>query len=238
MIIYECSLTLLESTFFSSREINNFYQTEPLIGNYALSYAMGFINSSYHNKGEITYYNDLTSLNEKGIYLTPAKFYGDVKFTLSQFNSISDSYWYKMVNNAVSVNKEKDSRPINYPQIGWIKMLSMENKARFYIISEKELFTESNFIKYIRLGKFMSKAKVEINKIDYKKSENKSLLIKHILNPLDIPKDYLLKAFDIYAVNPVSLIDNATAQGDFYTFKDINLPIGMKFEVDFLKRGK
>lgn len=238
MIIYECFLTLLESTFFSSREINNFYQTEPLIGNYALSYAMGFINSPYHNKGEITYYKDLSELNEKGIYITPAKFIEKVKFTLSQFNSISDTYWYKMVNNAVSTNKQKDAAPINYPQIGWIKMLSIGNKARFYIFSEKDLFHKDSGNKYIRLGKFMSKAKVEFKKINFTITDRENNNVSQILNPLDIPKNYLFKGFDIYAVNPVSLIDNANIEGEFYSFSDMKLPIGMKYGVDFIKGGK
>ncbi len=238
MVIYECFITLLENTFFSSREINNFYQTEPLIGNYALSYAMGFIKSPYHNKGEITYYKDLSELNNQGIYLTPAKFVDKVKFSLSQFNSISDTYWYKMVSNAVSINKEKDARPINYPQIGWIKMLSLGNKARFYIISEKDIFPDSKNKKYIRLGKFMSKAKVEYNKVDFTTTDKQSTYIDQILNPLDIPKKYYLKGFDIYSINPVSLIDNVNIEGEFYSFSNMKLPIGMNFGVDSLKGVK
>lgn len=238
MIIYECFLTLLENTFFSSREINNFYQTEPLIGNYALAYAMGFINSPYHNEGEIRYYNDLSELNKKGIYVSPAKFIDDVKFSLSQFNSISDSYWYKMVNNAVSTNKEKDSRPINYPQIGWIKMLSIGNKARFYVFSEQEIFSKPSGKKYIRLGKFMSKAKVEFKKVNFSITEKQIISIKQILNPLDIPKKYSFRNFDIYSVNPVSLIDNATLEGEFYSFDDMKLPVGMSFGIEFMKGEK
>lgn len=234
MIIYECFLTLLENTFFSSREINNFYQTEPLIGNYALTYALGFAQSTYNNQGEITYKKDLSVVNEKGVYITPAKFVERVKFSLSQFNSISDSYWYKMVNNAVSTNKDKDAQPINYPQIGWIKMLSIGNKARFYILSENHI----DIKKYIRLGKFMSKAKVEYKEIKFSVIEKQNSVIKQIMNPLDIPKNYSLKNFDIYSVNPVSLIDNAHIEGDFYSFEDMKLPIGMKFGVDFLKGEK
>ena len=39
--IYRASLTLKEHTFFASREIGMLYETEPLIGNYALAYALG-----------------------------------------------------------------------------------------------------------------------------------------------------------------------------------------------------
>ena len=39
--IYRASLTLKEHTYFASREIGIFYESEPLIGNYALAYALG-----------------------------------------------------------------------------------------------------------------------------------------------------------------------------------------------------
>ncbi len=243
MFIYECELTLLENTFFSSREVNNFYQTEPLIGNYALAYALKFVESPYSNNGEIHYYEDLSKLNHDGIYITPAKFIkhlhddkdnksnGKVKFSLSQFNSISDSYWSKMEQNAISTNRNKKAEPINYPQIGWIKMLSLGNIARFYIFSEKDIQIK----KYIRLGKFMSKAKIKAEKVDFKVIEANDFLVKQILNPLDIPKNYKLKAFDTYSVNPTILVDNVSLNGDSYKLKHVELPVGMKFGVEFLK---
>lgn len=235
MFIYKCSLTILENTFFSSREINNFYQTEPLIGNYALAYALGFAKSPYHNKGEVRYYQDLSELNNKQIYITPAKFIGKVKFSMSQFNSISDSYWSRMDNNAVATDKSKGDKkadPANYPQIGFIKMLSIGNKAIFFVISDKEV----EIPKYIRLGKFMSKAKISFEKVKFSLVENQDFVTKHLLNPLDIPKDkYSIKAFDTYSVNPVALIDNVYLKGNYYNLSDVNLPIDMKFGVDILK---
>ena len=41
MHIYRCKFELMENLFFASREVNNFFQTEPVIGNYALAYALG-----------------------------------------------------------------------------------------------------------------------------------------------------------------------------------------------------
>ena len=40
--IYRADLTLMEHTYFASREIGTLYESEPLIGNYALTYALGF----------------------------------------------------------------------------------------------------------------------------------------------------------------------------------------------------
>lgn len=234
MIIYECVLTLLENTFFSSREINNFYQTEPLIGNYALSYALGLVNSPYHNNGEMYYYQHFSELNEKEIYVTPAKFIEKVKFSLTQFNSISDSYWSRMDNNAVAVDKskvDKKANATNCPQIGWIKMLSIGNVARFYIISKNEVTIN----KYIRLGKFMSKAKIEAKKITFQLKEKADFNVNQTLNPLDILSQSDINNFDAFPINPIVLIDNVKMTGAFYECGEVNLPNGMKFGVDFLK---
>ena len=69
MHIYRCEFELMENLFFASREVNNFFQTEPVIGNYALAYALGLCHSSYHNDGDITYATDLERLNEASIYV-------------------------------------------------------------------------------------------------------------------------------------------------------------------------
>ena len=63
MHIHRCQLTLMEKTFFSSREISTFYQTEPLVGNYALAYSLGLCRSPYFNDWTIYYLQHLTKLN-------------------------------------------------------------------------------------------------------------------------------------------------------------------------------
>src|SRR5262249_32282579 len=153
MNIYRCMLTLLENTFFCSREINNFYQTEPMIGNYALAYAFGFAHAPYSNRGEIYYYPDLTELNNRKLYVTPAKIVGEPKFYLSQFNATSDTYWSRVEQNAIATDvltRANKARALNYPQIGWIKLLGIGTQARCFITSENEVYVSS----YIRLGKF------------------------------------------------------------------------------------
>ena len=96
MHIYVCHLTLMENTFFSSREISATYQTEPLIGNIALAYAFGFCQSPYFNDGTIYYGSHLGGLNVTGVYVTPATIVGRPRFTLGYFNAQPDTYWYAM----------------------------------------------------------------------------------------------------------------------------------------------
>src|SRR5688500_16078869 len=106
MQILQCDLTLLENTFFSSREVGNFYQTEPVIGNYALCYALGLAVSPYFNAGTIQYAEHLAPLNAAGVYVTPATLMDEPRFVIEQFNAQPDSYWFAMGNNALVVKPD------------------------------------------------------------------------------------------------------------------------------------
>ena len=169
MHIYRCDFELMENLFFASREVSNFFQTEPVVGNYALAYALGLCNSSYHNDSEITYATDLEKLNKIGVYITPGTLTAKARFTVAQFNAISDSYWFQMEQNTVSVDRRrifdprKKARAANFPQIGRLKLLSVGNRGVFYVTSREELRVP----RYIRLGKFMSKTKISARKQRY-----------------------------------------------------------------------
>lgn len=237
MHIYECKLTLHENTFFSSREINNFYQTEALIGNYALSYAFRFVNAPYDNT-RIMYKEHLQGLNEQGIYITPAKALGKTKFAISQFNATSETYWSRVEQNAITtdvlakVGKAKKARAANLPQIGFIKMLGINSVFRCYILSETPL----NLPSYIRLGKFMSKAKVEVEAFQLQASTDKKSYTSHtLLNPVDLPDEVQLDIYDLYSIHPVPLIDNARIESNVYQIDEEKLlPVGMRYGVEGL----
>ncbi len=53
--IYTAWLTLMEHTYFASREVGIFYESEPLIGNYALTYALGLCAAPYNWGGPPRY---------------------------------------------------------------------------------------------------------------------------------------------------------------------------------------
>ena len=232
MWVYRCELELMEPTFFASREVSEFYQTEPVIGNYALAYALGFCYSEYHNDGEIHYRRDLGELNQRGIYVTPATILGKPKFTFSQFNALSDSYWYEMAQNVVFTDRRRvfdrsiNPRATNFPQVGKLKMLAIGNRAVFFVISRREI----NIPRYIRLGKWMSKAKVRSLLEKPKYIEGERRVVKWTLNPNDLPEKVEMFTFDLINLRPTPLIRNAEIQGDLYLFEDESyLPAGMKF---------
>jgi len=92
--IYRASLTLMEHVYFASREVGILYETEPLIGNYALTYALGLCNAPYHWDGPPRYKTDLSPLNERDLYLTPGTFLAEaLHYPFSQFHAQPGSYY-------------------------------------------------------------------------------------------------------------------------------------------------
>src|SRR5689334_21171665 len=106
--IYRAHLTLMEHTYFASREVGSLYESEPLIGNYALTYALGFCAAPYDWNGPPRYKQDLGPLNERGLYVTPATFLLDkLRFVFSQYNAQADSYYFRFDQNAIATDPKK-----------------------------------------------------------------------------------------------------------------------------------
>ncbi len=249
MHIYRCELTLLEPTFFSSREVSNTYFTEALIGNYALAYAFGFAQTSYFNDGTIHYTEHLQALNEAGIYITPATLIGEPRFTLGQFNAQADAYWSAFANNVIVTRPDgawavKDGSAWwvywpdgsrnkvgleNRPQHGTIRYLAIGNRAIAYVLSRQPQTIPA----YIRLGKFMSKARVSVTEPPFETIEGQDIQVGRLLNPAHLPPEYALTTFDLISVPPTPLVRNARLNGQFYKLPEgVSLPIGMRFGVE------
>lgn len=259
--IYECKLTLMESLFFCSKEIDELYITDEVIGNYALAYALGFIKSPYLSEADKLLYSDeehLPKLNKIGIYITPANFIGKVRKKIEIFNSTTDSYFMQVIQGGFRtefLDKTDKTGKSNRPQKGRIQLLCSENQAIFYIISKKDISNQENnsnldfnIPSYIRLGKFMSKAKIEFKDVDYKEINSEKAFISQLLNSIDIPiseDKYAILNFDMVARKPVPLLQNITLQSKgtpFYKFKNFLgkesfLPVDMKFNyLPFLEK--
>ncbi len=251
MHIYRCKLTLLEATFFSSREVSATYQTEPVLGNIALAYAFNFCQSPYFNDGTIHYKEHLSALNARGLYLTPGTLIDQPRFTLGQFNAQPDAYWYAMGAGAIVTRPDggqaigagktwRLARPgqqptkvqaESRPQYGRIRCLGIGNRAVAYVFSQEPL----TIPRYIRLGKFMSKARVEAAEVSATLIERQAVTMPFLLNPADLPAATALTIFDLINIPPAPLMRNARLSGQFYHLKDGTLlPAGMRFGVDQL----
>ncbi|MBX7237235.1 MAG: type I-D CRISPR-associated protein Cas5/Csc1 [Caldilineales bacterium] len=250
--VYRCEMTFWEHVFFSSREISNFFQTEALLGNYALAYAFELAQTPYHSEGPVRYGQDLRPLNDRGVYVTPGTLLGEPRFVLSQFNAQADSYWYAFTNNAIVTRTDDEMavrqgarwrvsnrktgadgfvRPNNYPQHGRIKMLALSNRAVCYVVSREALALP----RYVRLGKWMSKASVATTHAIVRSEAKKDVTIPVFLNPADLLHPERLRTYDLVSVHPAPLVRNATLSGEFLRAPDgVWLPAGMRFAVEGL----
>ena len=118
---------LHENLYYASREVGRLYETEQCLHNYALTYALGLAAAPYFQSQQVPRYaEELTPLNERGIYVTPARGV-EVRYSLSTFKYASNLYHVEM---------EKGSR--NTPSFGRAKELAVESSFEFVVLSEQE----------------------------------------------------------------------------------------------------
>jgi CRISPR-associated protein Csc1 len=222
--IHRCQLELHDSLYFATREIGRLYETEPVIHNYALCYALGLVDSEIYSTTVAEadsyryfcpeqvpkYESHLTALNRQVIYVTPGR---------SLLHSSTLNTW-KYANNNYHAEMEKTQK--NIPSYGRAKEVAPESKFEFFIISEKPL----KLAKWIRLGKWMSKAAVEVieeKEVGRSNSETE-FIFPYLLNPLDVMFSHQVFSYDVVNMPPVSLIQNVRMRGHYYQFDKLKLP--------------
>jgi CRISPR-associated protein Csc1 len=224
-IIYRCQIELHDSLYFATREIGRLYETEPVIHNYALCYALGLVDSEiysttvaeehsyrYFCPEQVPKYEPhLTALNQQGIYVTPGR-------SISHSSTLNT---WKYANNNYHVEMEKTQK--NIPSFGRTKEIAPESKFEFFIISEKPL----KLAKWIRLGKWMSKAELKIDEITKFDRKNGDFICPYLLNPLDVMFSHQVISYDVVNMPPVSLIQNIKSRGQYYKLEEIK--IGEKY---------
>ncbi len=230
--IYRCQLELHDSLYFATREIGRLYETEPVIHNYALCYALGLVDSQiysttvaeehsyrYFCPEQVPKYEEhLTPLNQQNIYVTPAR----------SLNHSAILNTWKYANNNYHVEMEKTQK--NIPSFGRAKEIAAESRFEFFVISQKEL----KLPKWIRLGKWMSKAEVTVEPLPKPKIAEGIFTCTHPLNPLDVMFTNQVISYDVVNMPPVSLIQNVQMRGQYYQFDGIqNLKIPVRIEYRF-----
>lgn len=112
--IYRCELELHDMLYFATREIGRLYETEAIVHNYALCYALGLVDSDrygtkvseeheyrYFCREQVPMYEEhLSKLNEVGIYITPAR----------SLQHTSVLHTWKYANNNYHVEMEKTQK--------------------------------------------------------------------------------------------------------------------------------
>lgn len=216
-----CDLELHDSLFFASREIGRLYETERIIHNYALCYALGLVNSSYFTRQQTpNYRQDLSLLNERGIYVTPARDVA-VDFSLNTWKYASNHYHVMM-----------EKAQTNTPTFGRAKEVSAESRYQFYLVSVTGDYHPPS---WIRLGKWMSKASLTVSqRITDPKIIKGEFEVPHPLNPLDVLPSCEINLCDLINMPPVSLVNNARVSGEHFVLEFPNqekfhLPARMAF---------
>lgn len=227
--IYCCQLELHDSLYYATRELGRLYETEPVIHNYALCYALGLVDSDrystrvpeehsyrYFCSEQIPKYEEhLTLLNQQGIYITPAR-------SLSHTSVLNT---WKYADNRYHVEMEKTQK--NIPSFGRAKEIAPESRFEFFAITEKPL----TLPRWIRLGKWMSKAEVEIvdtQEVTRSPSENE-FFFAYLLNPLDVMFTHQVISYDVVNMPPVSLIQNVRLRGQSYRLGELRFPAQMQY---------
>ncbi|OUL21987.1 type I-D CRISPR-associated protein Cas5/Csc1 [Nostoc sp. 106C] len=228
--IYRCQLELHDSLYYATREIGRLYETEPVIHNYALCYALGLVDSTlysttvteehsyrYFCPEQVPKYEEhLTPLKQQGIYVTPAR--------AISHSAILNTWKY--ANNNYHVEMEKTQK--NIPSFGRAKEIAPESLFEFFVISPREL----KLPKWIRLGKWMSKAELTVEKLPQAKTAEGVFTCKYPLNPLDVMFTNQVISYDVVNMPPVSLIQNVQIRGQYYQFdgfQDIKIPVRMEY---------
>lgn len=229
-IIYRCQIELHDSIYYATREIGRLYETEPIIHNYALCYALGLVDSEtysttvpeehsyrYFCPEQVPKYEEhLTPLNQEEIYVTPAR----------SLNHSTILNTWKYANNNYHVEMEKTQK--NIPSFGRTKEIAPESQFEFFVISAKSL----KLPKWIRLGKWMSKAEITVAETQEVKpsTTQDSVIFPHPLNPLDIMFSYQVMSYDTINMPPVSLIRNIRMRGgQYYHFNQLQIPAQMQY---------
>ena len=217
MIVYTGRLVLHESLYFATREVGRLYETGRYLHNYALTYALGLAVAPYFHAEQVPRYAEqLTPLNERGVYVTPARGVR-VEYVLATF---------KYANNAYHVEMEKGSR--NTPSFGRAKELAVGSEFEFAVLSERETL---RLPFWIRLGLWRSKAAIVWEMAEAKPDKAKQERASLPLNPLDTSGALL--AFDLISMPPSSLVDHALLQAEWWAWQRegtaYRLPAGMKY---------
>jgi CRISPR-associated protein Csc1 len=222
MFITICQLSLHDYLFYATREMGRLYETETYLHNYALTYALGLVKSPFANLSQVPRYReDLGAMNEQGVYVTPAHplHYSFAFHTFKMANVDYYNFTPQVSSNQVVFGRAKELAP--------------ESTFEFYVLSEKEMTLPG----WIRLGKWMAKARVTI--VDHKQAQIKEgqYRVMGALNPLDLAA--VPSHCNVISMAPASLLTDVYQQGRYYEIEAgkqghtqaVCLPVAMRYLV-------
>jgi CRISPR-associated protein Csc1 len=217
--IYRCDFILHDYLFFASTERGKVAETAPFVHNYALTYALNWVQSSWHNEQQrARYREELTPVRQR--YITPARLVQGTSRVM-QYNTLSEQL------------KFEKQRSIGYPDWGFIKCFNPGAFFCAYVIAT----AAETFPRYVRLGKFMAKTKLAVEEAVSVSVKSGNFAVSHLLNWNDLRKKPV--AFNIQVMSlPSRLISQAVFEAAEFLeakFADddlIRLPLDMGYLLD------
>jgi len=226
MRIKKAKITLVDRLLFRHRELDKLVETSTHIHNYALTYSIfnGVGRPLVDLKSlpeEPRYSTDLQKARKRGFYITPANPV-DVSYTIETTNVKSEKYVESMSNK----------RGKTYPSGHKLKLADIGSEYIAYLFLDDDIGFKLPH--NIRLGKLMTKAKVEWSDLQHT-VETDGFKTKHPLNPMDLPREFKdeVKSTDYIRMSPTGLIKNVSVRGyQHYSLNDepqTKMPVGMGY---------
>lgn len=214
MRVYVCRLECHENVYYATREVGRLYETEGCIHNYALTYALGLATAPYFQAQQVPHYvEELTPLNARGIYITPARGV-TVRYALSTFKYASNLYHVEMT---------KSRR--NTPSFGRAKEIGVGSVFEFAVFAAQAALP---LPRWLRLGLWRSKAALTWEVFEDVPRRSGRHTVTGPLNPLDVAGDFVV--FDLISMPPVSLVQHVQMDGEYYALPNgLNFPVGMQY---------
>lgn len=240
MHLYRGHLELLDYVFFATVERGKVYETGAFVHNYALAYALGLARDVpySHLRQEPRYVEELSGLNGR-IYVTPATPL-NVGHRLVQWNATGEKYGFP-------------GKPasLGFPDWGFARVLRPGSQFLFYLLLN-DLAPASEFPTLrdllaakpvrIRLGKFMGKARIQLEEPTEVSDRVESFVSQTLLNWRDLPADPLVcdvvaTALPTRLLNNVHFASSAHLRARFGE-EAIDLPADMRFFARLPDKGR
>lgn len=216
MRVTQYRLTLHDHLYYATREIGRLYETEAVIHNWALTYALGLVDEGLRRMGREgkpyfspdsspRYPEELRPVNDLGVYVTPARPV-QVDFVLHTFKLANNRHHVVMSNQQL---RDMGVKIVNKPSYGRAKEVAVGSIFEFYVMGTPT----RPLPRWIRLGLWMSKAAVEPVETWEVEPQLGDFICTHPLNPLDLPVPP--RIYDLIVMPPVSLVRQARLEGKF-----------------------
>nr|MDO8098769.1 type I-D CRISPR-associated protein Cas5/Csc1 [Candidatus Njordarchaeota archaeon] len=204
-VAYVCQMRALDLIHFASLEVGRQVKVYPYIHNYSLSYALFLADAEPLSLSGDTvkiprYREDLVSLSNRGIYVSPAR---PVSSSIEAF--IWGAKSEELFHREVQVTENYPPSMVQYEGI------TPGSEFIFYVFSTSKL----KLPRLIRVGKKKALAAISSNEQHVKWIKVEKPQYSEILTPWDVPQSFkFLSATKVINLIPCKLIEGATWKGD------------------------